>query len=53
MPQDFQFFLFLDIFLLLVPVEIVSHYPDIDSSHWLREDVQWIIDKGFRENFTV
>ena len=29
-------------FVLLVPIELLSHYPDIDISHRLREDVQWI-----------
>ena len=36
---------FLDIFVFLIPVEILSHYPHIDSSHWFREDVKLIIDK--------
>ena len=40
---------FLVIFVLLVPLEILSRYSDIDSSHWLREGVQWVIDKFFRE----
>ena len=35
-------------FVFLVLFEIVTHYPYIDSSHWLRKDVQWIIDKVFR-----
>ena len=39
----------LDIFVLLVPFEILSHYLKIDSSHWLRKEVQWILDKAFRE----
>ena len=30
----------LDIFVLLVLLEILSHYSDIDVSPWLREDVQ-------------
>ena len=48
----FQFFFrFLDIFVLLVTFEILSHYPNIDSSHWLRNDVQWITDEVFREKF--
>ena len=29
---------FLDIFLLLVPLEL-SHLPDFDISHWHREDL--------------
>ena len=38
---------FLDIFVLLVTFEILSHYPNIDISHWLKEDAQWIKDKNF------
>ena len=30
----FNFWIFL--FVILVPFEILSHYPNIDSSHWLR-----------------
>ena len=52
MPQDFKNKNY-DIFLLLVPLEILSHYPDIDVSHWLREDVQWIMGKVFREKLMV
>ena len=26
--------------VILVPFEIISHYPNIDSSNWLMEDVQ-------------
>ena len=40
----------LDIFVLLVTFEILSHYPNIDSSNWLREDVQWNRDKNFMKN---
>ena len=40
----------LDIFVLLVTFEILSQYPIIDSSHWLKEDVQWITDKIFMKN---
>ena len=43
----------LDIFVLLVTFEILSHYPNIDISHWLAEDVQWIADKNFIEKFMV
>ena len=55
MPQDFKNFIktFLDIFVYLVPVEIFSHYPNIDNAHWLIEDFQSIIDKDFREKFMV
>ena len=31
---------FLDIFVLLVTFEILSHYPNIGSSHYLKEDVR-------------
>ena len=41
------------ILVIFVPFEILSHYPYIDSSHWRREDVQWIIDKVFRETLMV
>ena len=44
-------FRFLDIFVLLVAFELLSHYPNIDNSHWLRNDVQWIRDEVFRETF--
>ena len=40
-----------DIFVLLVTFEILSHYPNIDSSHWLKEDVQLITDKIFLKKF--
>ena len=52
MPKDLKkvFKSFLDIFLLVVPLEILSQYPEIDNSHWLRQDVQWIMDKVFTEN---
>ena len=33
----------------LIPFEILFRFPTIDSSHWLRKDVQWIVDKVFRE----
>ena len=54
MPQDFIFFKkCLDFFLLLVPHEILSHYPDIDISYCFREDVQWVMDNVFREKLMV
>ena len=34
-------------------IEFLSHYPDIDISHWLRENYQWIMDKVFREKLMV
>ena len=44
---------FLEIFVLLVIFEILSHYPYIDISHWLKKDVHWITDKNFMEKFMV
>ena len=36
MTQDFKIFKkFFGIFVLLVTFEIISHYPNIDISHWL------------------
>ena len=52
MPQDFYIQNFLDR-LLLVPLEILSHYPDIDISHWLGEDFHRLMDKVFREKLMV
>ena len=47
MTQDFRKFKKkLDIFVLLVTFEILSHYPNIDSSHWHKESVQWITEKN-------
>ena len=43
----------LHIFLLLISLEILLHYPDIDISHWLREDVHWIMDKVFKEKLMI
>ena len=53
MTQDFKKFkkFFFDIFVLLVTFEILSHYPNIDISHWLQKDVQCITDKNFLEQF--
>ena len=55
MTQDFIKFkkIFLDISVLLVTFEILSHCPKIDSSYWLQEDVQRIKDKFFREKLMV
>ena len=30
-------------FVLMVPFEILLHYPNIDISYWLKKDVQWIV----------
>ena len=43
----------LNILVLLVSLEILLHYPDIDVSNWFRGDVQWIMDKVFREKLIV
>ena len=37
----------------LVTFEIFSHYPKTESSYCLKEDVQWITDKFFREKLMV
>ena len=52
MTSGFQNFFkkFWNFFVLLVILEIFSHYPNIDSFHCPREDVQWIIDKFSGEN---
>ena len=36
----FQYFLIFDYFRVLVPFEMISLYPNIDSSQWFRENVQ-------------
>ena len=38
------------IFALLVTFEILSHYPNIGSSHFPTEDVEWVTDKNFMKN---
>ena len=48
MPQDLIFFIFGD-FVLLVLFEILSRYLYSDGAHCFNEDIQWIIDKIFRE----
>ena len=54
MLRVFIIFLILDFFFkILVPFEILSHYPNIDSSHWPREHVQWNVDKVFREKLDL
>ena len=61
MTHDFNFLkFFMDIFLLLVTFELLSHYLNIIhiiqklfESHWLQEDVQLIADKVFREKLMV
>ena len=44
---------FMDVFVLLDPLEILSHYPDTDIYHWLSGRLQWIMDKVFRERLMV
>ena len=54
MLQDFKNnFKNFNIFVFLNPFEISSHYPNLDSFRWFREDVQWIIDKVFTEKLVV
>ena len=54
MPQNFKkSLIFFDIFLSLVPLELLSHYPDIDISHCLEANFQWITDKVFKEKLIV
>ena len=43
----------LDIFVLLVTFEILTHNPNIDISHWQTEDVQWTTDITFIEKFVA
>ena len=58
--QDFKNLKKMDIFVLLVTFELLSHYPNmihiiqiLVSSHWLRKNIQWITDKVFREKLMV
>ena len=44
---------FLDISVLLITFEILSNYSLIDSSYWLQEYNQWIMNKLFREKLMV
>ena len=54
MPQDFKNnFKTIGFFVFLNPFEILSHYPNLDSSRWFWEDVQWIIDEIFEEKIIV
>ena len=53
MIQNFESLKKMDFFVLLVPLEILSHSPDINISHCLRELVKWILDKVFREKLMV
>ena len=43
----------MDIFVISVPLEILSHYPDVDISNWPRIDAQGNIDNLFREKHMV
>ena len=49
----FHFFSTFAQFVLLVPFEILSRYPIIDGSQCFSKDVQWNIDKVFREKTYV
>ena len=55
MQQGFQNFskYFLDLFVILDPLEILSHYPDTDISRWLSGHFQRTTDTVFREIFMV
>ena len=54
MTQDFKNISKIwEIFVILLIFELAPNYPNIDSSHWLREGMQWITDKGFREKIMV
>ena len=44
---------FLDFFAFLVHFEILSNYPNFDSSLWLREHVQCITEENFKEKLMV
>ena len=44
---------YLVVFKNLVPIEIASCFPIFDRSYWLKEEVQLILDKFFREKLTV
>ena len=52
MTEDLKFF-FVVVFVLLVTFELLSHYPNIDSSNLIKQNVQWIPDKIFREKLLV
>ena len=39
---------FLDVFVSLVLLELLSHYHNIDSPNRLMKEFHWIIDKSFR-----
>ena len=47
-PQDLIF----GHFVLLVPFEILSCYPNINGSLWLRREIQWNIAKIVREKLS-
>ena len=39
--------------ILLFPLELFSHYPDTDTSHWLSKDLEWIMVDFFRGKLMV
>ena len=52
--HEFSYFFYIfGNFLILVPFDILSFYPNIDSSEWLQENVEWIIEKVFIEKLMV
>ena len=53
MPQDFNFFLIFGHFVLLVPFEIFSCCVNINCSHWLREEIKWLIVNVFSEKLMI
>ena len=55
MPRIFIILLLLSgtFFVILVPFEILAHYPTIDISQWLMEVVQWFIVKNFGEKIAL
>ena len=51
--KDFLFLKIFGHFVLLALFEISSCYLNIKGSHWLREDVEWIIAEIFGEKLMV
>ena len=47
MPQEFKILKKNGYSLLLFPLELISHYPDTDTSHWLSKDFKWIMVNFF------
>ena len=54
MPQDFKNKIKIFYFsVFLNPFEILSLYSNLYNFYWLKEDVQWIIDRVLRETLMV